>query len=633
MANNESYRLLLSDIVDKGLLFRIPLYQRLFAWSHKEIMQLMEDLKDHYYNFRGTAKLYYIGMLTVIEQDGRLDLIDGQQRMTVLSLLAICFLQLMDTKNNAEISILWERFLLDKNGKTRLFFTGRSEDCAYLEALAYNRGLDYENRKMAEGIFTMKEFLKTEISNNDDLASFADHIFKHLAIFITELPSNYAKNPTSLNEYFETMNSSGKALEQHEILKVWLLKDLPDENKLKFTRLWNSASNFERPLIRLIEGRLDSSQNIGVERQCQLYKEFITSCRDFKVDNVIEQVCETFQQNDSISIAEIGIEKKSTTETNQYDKEDAIISFPKFLLFILAINNNDDKIAKVSHNKLLQTFKDNPPRDLELFYLQLLCYRLLLDYYVVRKVNTSSGSVHTLIARNFDDYDNKAKANERVRQYQAMLNVSTAELHNWLFPFLKFLNGSSTDLTQLEILGYLKKIDKENGHGQCPPLEYLNFEHRNGARYWFWKLDYIIWEKQLLEREEEGAFKEMGFDKNAIDREAILNYEFRENRSIEHLHPQDQSHNEEWDWNEINRFGNLAMISSSFNSTQSNWFVDSKLENIKPQIEQKNLQSLKLYFMYLQKEKSRKWTQGEDGSMQEHERNIYKIMKEYDEIG
>lgn len=62
---------------------------------------------------------------------------------------------------------------------------------------------------------------------------------------------------------------------------------------------------------------------------------------------------------------------------------------------------------------------------------------------------------------------------------------STAELHNWLFPFLKFLDGSSKDLTQHAILDYLKKLDSENGHGKCPLLEELNYEHRNGARYWF----------------------------------------------------------------------------------------------------------------------------------------------------
>ena len=629
MATNNSYRLLPSEIVDKELLFRIPLYQRLFAWSQKEVAQLMNDLKEHYDNYEGTSKLYYIGMLTAIEQDGRLDLIDGQQRMTVLSLLAISFLLMIDDEANADTAKSWERLLLDKNGKPRLFFTGRSEDYTYLDAIAHKREFEYENRKMAEGVFTIKEFLKKEFSNNNELSKFANHIFNHLAIFITELPDNYAKNPSSLNEYFEAMNSSGKALEQHEILKVWLLKGQSNENKLKFTRLWNSVSNFEQPLIRLVEGRTDSAQNVGIERQNERYREFITSCRGGRIENVIEQVCEKLHQTDSVSIAEIGIEKKNPDETSRYE-EDAIISFPKFLLFILALNNNDDKIAKVSPNRLLQTFKDNPPQNLDLFYNQLLYYRLLLDFYVVRKSNTSSGGSHTLIARNNDNNDKQAKASERVRQYQAMLNVSTAELHNWLFPLLKFLNSTNEQLSQLDILNYLKNLDKANGHEQCPPVEELNYEHRNGARYWFWKLDYILWERQLRETEDREAFKELGFDKNAIDKEAILNYEFRENRSIEHLHPQDQSHNELWDWSEINRFGNLAMISSSFNSTQSNWLVDSKLENLKPQIEQKNLQSLKLYFMYLQKEKSRKWTQGAEGSMQEHEKNIYKILKEYD---
>lgn len=63
-----------------------------------------------------------------------------------------------------------------------------------------------------------------------------------------------------------------------------------------------------------------------------------------------------------------------------------------------------------------------------------------------------------------------------------------------------------------------------------------------------------------------------------MNSKAILNYEFRANRPIEHLHPQDESQNIVWnkDKYDLNRLGNLAMISQSFNSTQSNDSVKVK---------------------------------------------------------
>lgn len=627
MEENKSYCIVPADVAneEKHMLFRIPLYQRLFAWSPYEVNQLMEDLKNHFKKHEKDSKKYYLGMLTVVKQDGRLDLIDGQQRMTVLSLLSIGFMRALEHVDKA-VSDKWKKVLCDESGKPRLFFNGRSDDYTYLQALSKGEKTTYVNQKMSDGLETISDFLTENFKDDTkQLIKFANQVYDRMAYFITELPEHYVENPSSLNEYFEAMNSSGKALEQHEILKVALLQDQPDSKKIAFTKLWNRISNFSMPLRPKVEGRKDPSQNIGVERQNNLYKEYIEACRNENYDWLIDELCISAENEAAQSIASIGIEKKEDNNADRFDKEDAILSFAKFLLIVLAIHNGDDAIARQNTSKLLQTFKENPPKDLEKFYHQLLQYRLILDMYVVRIENTAGGGVHTQIARN-EDNEELPRANERVRQYQAMLDVST-ELHIWLLPLLKSL--AEKNLTQSEILHKLIETDKKNSHQTCPDLGELVFSNRNSCRYWFWRLDYAIWEKQLLAKEDEDVFAEFGFGEKAVDKQAILEYEFRENRSIEHLHPQDETKQpDKWEWDEINRFGNLAMISSSFNSEQRNWLVDSKLENIKPQVDNKSLQSLKLYFMYLQAKKDGGWKQGENGSMQTHERNIYKLLEE-----
>lgn len=51
----------------------IPLYQRAFAWSDKEICQLIDDINDF------TADHYYFGSLIVnSNEDGTYEVIDGQ---------------------------------------------------------------------------------------------------------------------------------------------------------------------------------------------------------------------------------------------------------------------------------------------------------------------------------------------------------------------------------------------------------------------------------------------------------------------------------------------------------------------------------------------------------------------------
>ena len=60
----------------------IPLYQRAFAWSEKEIDQLIDDINDF------EADHYYLGSLVVnLNKDGVYEVIDGQQRLTTLFLL------------------------------------------------------------------------------------------------------------------------------------------------------------------------------------------------------------------------------------------------------------------------------------------------------------------------------------------------------------------------------------------------------------------------------------------------------------------------------------------------------------------------------------------------------------------
>ena len=113
-----------SDIKEQK--FCIPLYQRLFAWTPKEVEKLLFDLKEHFDSerFKNDNTPYYLGMLTTIERNGCTDLIDGQQRFTVMLLLAVVFKMFDDG---------WKQFL---NNGERLRLVARSEDEEYLKKIA-----------------------------------------------------------------------------------------------------------------------------------------------------------------------------------------------------------------------------------------------------------------------------------------------------------------------------------------------------------------------------------------------------------------------------------------------------------------------------------------------------------------
>lgn len=589
-----------------NLLFRIPLYQRLFTWGEPQVKQLMEDLRLHFENHKGKA--YYLGMITVVRQGDRLDLIDGQQRTTALMLLAIGF---MKTLPECEARQNWADLF---DSSKRVFFNGRSNDRDFLLSLADGKQSSYRNANMEDGLSCIEKYLNKNIDIKT-LPHFAKEVFSWLTIFVTELPSHYIENPTSLNEYFEAMNSSGKSLEQHEILKVELLKNYTKGDKLTLTRLWNAVSNFEQPLIKLEEG--DDARRI----QCKSYIDSVSLCKNGNFDEATQYYRQQIDREGSkIQIAEIEVKKYDFSNRQFRDKEDAIISFPEFLLLVLALHTGKDEIARIHPTKLHDTFKKNPipAEEIEGFYHELFLYRLLMDLYVVRLRYSSSSSTHTLIFNYQNDDEKGVHAHSRLRQFQSMLDVLSSEKHIWLLPYMRHLKSLDHKPTQMELLQFLMDKDfQRQGHSECPDLSGLDYDSK--PRYWLWRLDYALWEKFILVGKKAFAYEE-------LDSEAIRQYEFRNNRSIEHLHPRNESNNEFWEWEDVNSFGNLAMISSSFNSQQGNLPVHVKFANIEVQIGNKNLQSLKLYFMYLKaKRNEAEWTVG---AKDEHCEEMLAILKE-----
>lgn len=578
-------------IAGEKIRFAIPVYQRLFAWRRQEIRKLLFDLKEHF--AKNEKSPYYIGMMTVIPNNrGGYDLIDGQQRFTVMMLIAT----VLRKYDNG-----WESFLKNDN-VCRLKFTARSADNDYMNSLvnSQNTPCGYVNKKMADAIKCIKEFCtapeecsdetqraKCEFQSAEQVKSFAEDVCNYLTFFLAELPNEYMRNPASLNKYFEVMNSAGKGLEQHEILMVELLRECRPENREEFTKIWKRVAQMDRPVFK--------SDNLDMKAYAKMFEKTIQQYRDgnYSVKSDGTNCSSGFigQTIDAIKAKSLEQSKVSQYESH----EDGLVTFPELLLLVLDLTLDEEE----RHNdfsapqfyqtdKLLGNFEKFKVHDVEQFYQKLLYVRTILDYYIVRRDFFDGQGNYKLIyqADNTENEENR----DRLRQYQSMLYVST-DFYRWLKPFVKYLMDEAPNDAQT-MLNKLKAIDRTL---HKMPTSTEDWKYGNIDRYWFWRLDYCLWDKR----------KEI-FEKNA---DIVEHYVFRRNRSIEHLHPQDESHNEEWNKNDIDSFGNLAMISQSFNSTQSHDHIQVKFARIKEQIDRKALQSIKLLKMCMDAQFDHtKWT-------------------------
>src|SRR5256885_17252027 len=124
-----------------GRKYSIDYYQREYKWQQKQIAELMDDLtakflESHEQGNERSAVAdyghYFLGSIIVSDKDGHKFIIDGQQRLTTLTLLLIfLYHQLDDPEQQAQVVDL---IFATKYG-TRSFNLDVPDRTACMEAL------------------------------------------------------------------------------------------------------------------------------------------------------------------------------------------------------------------------------------------------------------------------------------------------------------------------------------------------------------------------------------------------------------------------------------------------------------------------------------------------------------------
>lgn len=565
--------------------FVIPVYQRLFEWDSENVSILLNDL---YHSFKiSPHEEYCIGLLTSTA-DG--DLVDGQQRFTVMSLLACIFHKIGKADT-------WGRFMgTDCN---RLEFRSRSNDAEYLKGI-FTDGFDkdqtegYVNYKMRNALQTIDNFISDIKSDagETEASEFIDYVFQKLSFFISTLPKDYSAR--DLNKYFERMNSTGKNLEQHEILKVKMLRNL-DGDISSYMRLWNLLSEMNKILIRRREG----GEN---EEQLRDRKNYILSNgMDSILSSEIINGLKSYNREDGNtpkSIREIKaspVAPKAHHETEQ--NTSSVLTFSQLLLLTLYWKIKDDgnpgvetKIVETEFFNtvnLLETFQKYLPyegslthdniKDIKDFMLHLTRARVIFDSCFVR----SSEWGYTLECIGEDALQHNVNADhdgslKKLQMLEAMMYVSTPSKYydyRWFMPMVRTVTDHlpSSD----ELLQKFKEADDESH--SLPPLNDLSYGER--IRYWLWRLDYHIWSnRRSIFKDYPDALRVAG------------NYSFVRNRSLEHVAPQHPESNSALQWNQAgdsairDSFGNMVMISGGMNSSLKNQAYEVKKAHVKAYI-------------------------------------------------
>lgn len=220
----------------KGVKYSIDYYQREYKWHEKQISELISDLSakflEEYEPGHSRTKVadyphYFLGSIIISRKRNANFIVDGQQRLTSLTLLLILLRHLQrDRPDQVNVD---ELIVSERYGQTS-FNLHVDEREACMEALYRGQPFDPTGRsESVQNLYQRYADLDADLPEElrgDALPYFTDWLLEN--VHLVEIT---AYSDDDAYTIFETMNDRGLSLTPTEMLKGYLLANIDDGTK------------------------------------------------------------------------------------------------------------------------------------------------------------------------------------------------------------------------------------------------------------------------------------------------------------------------------------------------------------------------------------------------------------------
>lgn len=244
--------------------FTLPTYQRDYKWEAKHLHELLTDIQEtfftHYRPEHGRGAVakygpYFLGtIITTPSIDGQRAIVDGQQRITTLALIIAYFCRLSKGRDELKISDLTPLLRRKIFGgvefnigfqapRARLFEllidfpkVQEADSEALQEAVYGIPELDEGSRRIFDLYLGIESYITDEI-NETVLPFFIDYLTECVQLFEIGVPGEQDGH-----KVFVTMNDRGLKLGPIDLLKGYLLSNIPDnDGNVLAHEAWNES--------------------------------------------------------------------------------------------------------------------------------------------------------------------------------------------------------------------------------------------------------------------------------------------------------------------------------------------------------------------------------------------------------
>lgn len=278
--------------------FIIPVYQRNYDWKKDNCQQLLNDLKDVISDNRES---HFFGSIVSFTDGRECTIIDGQQRITTVSLLLLALCNLIDDKliecNDKQLSqiiredYLINRFKTDEEYKIKL--KPVKNDMRAFSALFDKDAERVLESNITQNYMFLYEWIKESSVSAEDLFDAVSRLD------VIDITVESTDDPQLI---FESLNSTGLDLNEADKIRNYILMGLDyDSQEKMYDRYWNkieintdyAVSEFMRQYLTLKLGRWPKINNVYQE-----FKQFEASTH-FNTESLLSDLlsyAEFYQQ-------------------------------------------------------------------------------------------------------------------------------------------------------------------------------------------------------------------------------------------------------------------------------------------------------------------------------------------------
>jgi uncharacterized protein with ParB-like and HNH nuclease domain len=273
--------------------FIIPVYQRKKKKKKSNCKQLFDDLVDVIKNKR---KSHFFGSIVYIYNDEanrneqELIIIDGQQRITTLTLLMLALVHVQEEYNkddNLNIVLIKNEYLVGKyTNKEKVKLKPVKNDAAALKAVFDKNLKEYATSNIVTNYLYFKELLQQK-----DI-SLSEIFFAVSQLDIVDIRLKLSEDDPQL--IFESLNSTGLDLSEADKVRNFILMRLSsDKQNEYYEKYWNkiekntkyNVSGFLRDYLTYKERRVPNINNVYFT-----FKEFVQKNSENSIKNVLSEL-------------------------------------------------------------------------------------------------------------------------------------------------------------------------------------------------------------------------------------------------------------------------------------------------------------------------------------------------------